>query len=488
MTKCIQNFIFWATFLGLCISWLRANEPKPNIIFILADDLGYGEIEALDPGHAKIPTPSVNRLAEEGMIFTDAHTSSSVCSPTRYNFLTGRYNWRTRLQKFVIGDGEPPLIAKDRKTIGHLFQEQGYQTAIFGKWHLGFQFVLAEGAEKRPKKKGKAKDTDDSYLLSQYPVGSKVLDGPITRGFDQYYGFHHARSMSSVIRGDKIIREDPMVEMLPKLNQEVSEYIDAKAKDAKNGKPFFIFMPLSSPHSPVVPSKKFKGSTKLGDYADFVSQTDHSVGVVLDALDRNGIRGNTIVVFSSDNGSAGFSRQVEKNAPSHRCSGPLRGRKGSLWDGGHRVPFVLSWPAKVKPGSETDQLVCLGDFLATMADLLAVELPDDMGEDSESFLPALFEEPIQNPRKVIVHHDIDGRFSIRQGQWKLLLKSLGANQEQLYNLKEDLGESTNLARNYPKKVKELLALLEEQVANGRSTPGASQKNDVKIDLWKIAGK
>jgi arylsulfatase A-like enzyme len=212
------------------------------------------------------------------------------------------------------------------------------------------------------------------------------------------------------------------------------------------------------------------------------------VGVVLDALDRNGIRGNTIVVFSSDNGSAGFSRQVEKNAPSHRCSGPLRGRKGSLWDGGHRVPFVLSWPAKVKPGSETDQLVCLGDFLATMADLLAVELPDDMGEDSESFLPALFEEPIQNPRKVIVHHDIAGRFSIRQGQWKLLLKSLGANQEQLYNLKEDLGESTNLARNYPKKVKELLALLEEQVANGRSTPGASQKNDVKIDLWKIAGK
>ena len=488
MNKCIQKFLFLTFSLGFSISLLQAIEQGPNVIFILADDLGYGEIEALDPGYAKIPTPSVNRLAKEGMIFTDAHTSSSVCSPTRYNFLTGRYNWRTRLQKFVIGDGEPPLIAKDRKTIGHLFQEEGYHTAIFGKWHLGFQFVLAEGAEKRPKKKGKVKDADDSYLLSQYPVGSKVLDGPITRGFDQYYGFHHARSMSSVIRGDEIIREDPVVEMLPKLNIEVSKYIDAKAEDAKKGKPFFIYMPLSSPHSPVVPSKQFKGSTKLGDYADFISQTDHSVGVVLDALERNGIRENTLVVFSSDNGSAGFSIQVEKNAPGHRCSGPLRGRKGSLWDGGHRVPFVLSWPAKVKQGSQTDQLLCLGDFMATMAALLSVQLPDDMGEDSESFLPAIYGKPVESSRQVIVHHDIAGRFSIRRGQWKLLLKSLGANKEQLYHLKEDLGETTNLANKHPEKVEELLALLDEQVAGGRSTPGTAQKNDVPIDLWKTSRK
>ena len=488
MIKLRKSAFFVNLLFGLVFSLLQAIEQGPNVVFILADDLGYGEIEALDPGHAKIPTPSVNRLAKEGMIFTDAHTSSSVCSPTRYNFLTGRYNWRTRLQKFVIGDGDPPLITKDRKTIGHLFQEQGYHTAIFGKWHLGFHFVLAEGAEKRPKKKGKAKDTDDSYLLSQYPVGSKVLDGPITRGFDQYYGFHHARSMSSVIRGDEIIREDHVVEMLPQLNIEVSKYIDAKAEGAKKGKPFFIYMPLSSPHSPVVPSKQFKGSTKLGDYADFVSQTDHSVGVVLDALERNGIRENTLIVFSSDNGSAGFSREVEKNAPGHRCSGPLRGRKGSLWDGGHRVPFVLSWPAKVKQGSQTDQLLCLGDFLATMAELLSVQLPDDMGEDSESFLPAIFGKPVESPRQVIVHHDIAGRFSIRQGYWKLLLQKLGPEKEQLYHLKEDLGETTNLANKHPEKVKELLALLNDQVADGRSTPGAPQKNDAPIDLWKSSGK
>lgn len=488
MTKHMQKFLFLASLLGLCFSWLQANEPKPNVIFILADDLGYGEIEALDPDHARIPTPSVNRLAKEGMIFTDAHTSSSVCSPTRYNFLTGRYNWRTKLQRFVIGDGEPPLIAKDRKTIGHLFQEQGYHTAIFGKWHLGFQFVLAEGAQKRPKKKGNTKDTDDSYLLSQYPVGSKVLDGPITRGFDQFYGFHHARSMSSVIRADEIIREDHVVEMLPKLNKEVSKYIDAKAEAAKNGKPFFIYIPLSSPHSPVVPSEQFKGSTTFGDYADFVSQTDHSVGVVLDALERNGIRENTLIVFSSDNGSAGFSREVEKNAPGHRCSGPLRGRKGSLWDGGHRVPFVLSWPARVAQGTKTDSLVCLGDFMATMAELLSVDLTDDMGEDSQSFLPALFGEPIQNSRNVIVHHDIGGRFSIRQGYWKLLLQKLGPEKVQLYHLKEDLGETKNLARKHSDKVKDLLTLLDEQVADGRSTPGNPQKNDVPIDLWKTSGK
>lgn len=456
---------------------------KPNVVFIFADDLGYGEIEVLDPEYAKIPTPQVNRLAAEGQIFTDVHTSSSVCSPSRYSLLTGRYNWRTRLQRSVLNDGADPLIAQERKTLGHLFREQGYHTAIFGKWHLGFNFKKPEGGnkQKRPKQ-------PEDYLLAEVPVGSKIVEGPITRGFDTFFGFQHARSMSSVMRDDQIIEEIHPVAMLPRLDQEVANYIDAKAADAKIGKPFFIYFPQSSPHAPIVPSEQWQGKTTFGDYADFVSQTDASVGVVLDALERNGLRDNTLVIFSSDNGSSKNSHQVIKSAPGHRPSGPLRGAKGSLWDGGHRVPFVLSWPARAEAGTRVDQLICLSDMMATFAELFSVDLPEDTAEDSISFLPAIDGKPIPRPRRAIVHHDIAGHFSIRDGDWKLLLKEQGAAELQLYNLQNDLGEKNNLVGKHPEKVKDLLALIESYVKQGRSTPGAPQKNDVPIELRKESYK
>jgi arylsulfatase A-like enzyme len=456
---------------------LYANN-KPNVVFIFADDLGYGEIEVLDPKYAKIPTPHLNRLANEGQTYTDAHTSSSVCTPSRYSFLTGRYNWRTRLQTFVLGEGDAPLISPERKTLGHLFREQDYHTAIFGKWHLGLTYQVPNNGNTKRKK------LLDGFLLSKAPVGAKVMGGPISRGFDSYYGFNHARSMSSVIENDRIIEEINPVEMLPNLTSAISEYIDQKAEDSKNGKPFFIYFPQNSPHSPLVPSKTFKGSTKLGDYADYVTQTDASVGVVLDALTRNRIRENTLVIFSSDNGSFHLSSQTQKRAPTHRPSGPYRGKKGNLWEGGHRVPFILSWPGVVKAGSKCDQLICLTDMMRTFSDFFSVDLPDNVAEDSISFLPSIYDHTISKVRKNIIHHDIKGYFSIRDGNWKLLLKKFGNSSVQLYNLDKDIGERTNMAGKRPDVLKKLTQLLKSQVEQGRSTPGLTQKNDVPVNIWK----
>lgn len=475
-------------FITLVLSGLvSAKEPatserlaqKPNVVFIFADDLGYGEIEALDPEYAKIPTPNLNRLAAEGQIYTDAHTSSSVCTPSRYGLLTGRYAWRTRLQSSVLGDAEEPMIEEGRMTLGDLFREQGYQTAIFGKWHLGFTFEVPEGIQ-TPRRR----QNPEGFLLAAVPIGSLIPDGPTTRGFDTWLGFHHARSMSSVIRDNRIIEEIPTVEMLPKLNREVADYIDRKAAESKQGKPFFLYFPQSSPHSPIVPSKEWQGKTGLGDYGDFVAQTDDSVGVVLEALERNGIRDNTIVIFSSDNGSSLHSSVPEIRTSGHRPSGGFRGKKGNLWDGGHRVPFVLSWPEKVKAGTQVNQVICLTDMMETFADLFSVELPDSAAEDSVSFLPTLYGEPVPNPRKTIVHHDIKGYFSIREGYWKLLLKKQAKAKVQLYDLQQDPGEKKTLARKYPEKVKQMISLLESLVSEGRSTSGDSQKNDAAISLWK----
>jgi len=475
MKKIISCLVFLSTMVFAA--------DKPNVIFIFADDMGYGEIEALDPDFAKIPTPQLNRLAAEGQIYTDAHTSSSVCTPSRYSLLTGRYSWRTRLQTFVLNHGEAPLIAEERMTLGNLFRDQGYHTSIFGKWHLGFNFEGAARAVAQTKAK-----KEEGYLLAPVLVGATIPDGPLTRGFDTYYGFHHARSMSSVIRDDRIIEEIETVDMLPNLNREVAKYIDEKAEDAKNGKPFFLYFPQSSPHSPIVPSKEWKGKTGLGDYADFVAQTDDSVGVVLDALERNGLRENTLVIFSTDNGSSPHSNVPGLLAAGHRPSGPLRGKKGDLWDGGHRVPFILSWPAKVKAGGKVSQLICLSDMMETFAELLSVDLPDTVAEDSISFLSALLGEDLKEARTNIIHHDIKGYFSIRDGDWKLLLRKLGKLEMQLYNMREDLAEKKNFAKAKPEKVKELLALLETQVAEGRSTVGAKQENDAAIELWKDEAK
>lgn len=472
----------------LCLATLlHAENAKPNIVYIICDDLGYGDIQCLAPETSKIPTPHADQLAREGMTFTDAHSASSVCTPTRYGIMTGRYPWRTRLQKGVVTGFAPSLIAEDRPTVAAFLKEQGYDTAIVGKWHLDFEYLDPKTGEAYSQKKHKTP-----------PIGAKIPDGPIHRGFNYYHGFHHARNMEAVIEDDEVIAHDDVVNMLPRLTEKSVEYIESRKKDDA---PFFLYIPLGSPHTPIVPSPEWKGKSGLGDYGDFVMQTDHVVGEVSKALERKGLTDSTLFIFTSDNGCSKAAGIPKLAAQGHIVSAHLRGSKADIWDGGHRIPFFARWPGVVKPGSSNDQLICLNDLFATVSEITGAPLPDDGAEDSVSFLPALSGKPIESIRKGVVHHSFSGHFAYRSGPWKLVLargsggwsspneKQMpkGAPEGQLYHMGEDIGETNNLFEEKPEKVKELLALLEADVVNGRSTKGPKAKNDVprdQIDLWK----
>ena len=457
----------------------------PNIVFVLCDDLGYGDVRCLAPKTSKIPTPRVDRLAKEGMIFTDAHSGSSVCTPTRYGLLTGRYSWRTRLQQGVVQGFAPCLIDKDRPTVASFLKQQGYHTAIIGKWHLDFKYLDPKSGKEYSRKKFKSP-----------PVGAKIPDGPLHRGFDHFRGFHHARNMEAVIEDDEVIAHDPPINMLPRLTRESVKYVESR-KGKKE--PFFLYVPLGSPHTPILPSSKWQGKSGLGKYGDFVMETDNVVGEIQKALKRIGQAENTLFIFSSDNGcskAAGIGNLARQG---HKVSAHLRGSKADLWDGGHRIPFIVKWPGKVKPGSESDQLICLTDFFATVSEIVGAKLPDGSCEDSVSFLPALSGKTIVSTRNGVIHHSISGHFAYRQGPWKLLLAKAsggwsspnekkakpGSPPAQLYDMEADVGERKNLYREKPDVAKKLLALLEEDVNRGRSTKGSASKNDVeKIVLWK----
>ena len=458
---------------------------QPNFVFLICDDLGYGDIQCLAPETSKISTPSADKLASEGMIFTDAHSGSSVCSPTRYGVMTGRYSWRTRLQKGVVTGYAPSLIAEDRTTVAGFLKEAGYHTAIIGKWHLDFEYINPDSGTAY-----KAKDHKNP------PVGAKIPDGPVNRGFDFYHGFHHARNMKAVIENDRVIEHDEEINMLPRLQREAVKYIDSRAEQEE---PFFLYLPLGSPHTPIVPSKEWQGKSGLGDYGDFVMQTDACLGAVTEALERNGLADNTLVIFTSDNGcskAAGIPKLAEQG---HIVSAHLRGSKADIWDGGHRIPFIVRWPGKVEAGSTNDQLICLTDFFATTAEIVGEPVPTSTCEDSVSFLPALSGDEIESTRNGVIHHSFTGHFAYRQGPWKLLLArgsggwtspkenevKSDATKGQLYNMEDDIGETTNLYTEKPEVVSELLALLEADVTRGRSTEGDDSENDVEgIVLWK----
>ena len=472
-----------------------AQADKPNIVFVLCDDLGYGDIHCLNPERGKIPTPGVDRLAKEGMTFTDAHSGSSVCTPTRYGLLTGRYSWRTRLQSGVVHGFEPCLIARDRPTVASFLKSQGYHTAIIGKWHLDFQYQdpkTGETLKRQPKGQGETNPKKSGLP----PVGSKIPDGPITRGFDFYHGFHHARNMKAVIENDEVIMHDDEINMLPRLTREAIEYIDERAKEPEQ--PFFLYVPYGSPHTPIVPTKLWQGKSELGSYGDFVMETDDGFRQILDALDRNGLADNTLVVFSSDNGCSRIVKIKKLQAKGHFPSAEYRGSKADIWDGGHRVPFIVRWPGKVATGAINDQTICLTDLFATCADLTEQPLPPESAEDSVSFLPALKGEPLDSTRVGVIHHSISGHFAYRMGRWKLCLAKAsggwssptekqapeGSPAAQLYDMQSDPGETTNLYQSRPEVVQQLLEQLESDVARGRSTAGQDVKNDVQIELWK----
>ena len=469
-----------------------AESPKPNIVVILCDDLGYGDIQVLNPEHGKIKTPSVDQLAAEGMIFTDAHSGSSVCTPTRYGLLTGRYSWRTHLQKGVVQGFDPNLIAENRMSVAGFLKSQGYHTGIVGKWHLDFQYAdETTGAilQRNEVKKGKA------------PVGSVIPDGPVSRGFDYFHGFHHAGDMEVIIENDKVIEHDEVINMLPRLTRKAVEYIDSRAADKET--PFFLYVPYGSPHTPIVPSVEWQGRSGLGDYADFVMQTDAGVGEITAALERNGLTENTLIIFSSDNGCSKAANIPDLLKKGHKVSAHYRGSKADLWEGGHRIPFIARWPKQIEAATKTDQLICLVDLFATTADILQIESPAGTAEDSVSFLPALSGQPITSARAGVIHHSISGHFSYRKGKWKLLLAKASGGwsspkenempkdspKGQLYDMEADPAETTNLYETQPEVVAELLALLTADVNRGRSTEGLESKNDTdNIVLWKTSNK
>ncbi|MEN3943277.1 arylsulfatase [Prosthecobacter sp. SYSU 5D2] len=506
-------------FLGLALTATASAADKPNFIFILCDDLGYGDVKCLNP-EGKIPTPNMDRIAKEGITFTDAHTPSSVCTPTRYGTLTGRYNWRSKLQKSVLGGLSPHLIDTDRLTVASMLKAQGYHTAAIGKWHLGMDWKVKEG---QTVSELSIESADQAWSVD---FTQPAKNGPNAAGFDYYFGISASLDMVpycfientrvtaqptedralEMVQGEsaRFTRKGPAApgftgyEVLPVLAEKTTSYIAEKAADAKAGKPFFIYLPLASPHTPILPNPEWQGKSGLNQYGDFVMETDDAVGRILKALDDNGLTENTIVIFTSDNGCSPSADYPALLAKGHNPSGKLRGHKADIYDGGHRVPFLVRWPAKIKPGQTTAQLTCLTDFTATAAEITGATIPENAAEDSFSFLPTLLGETGKPARPSLVHHSIQGIFAIREGKWKLALcpgsggwsdprpgtEPKDAPPVQLFDMEADLGEKNNLATQKPEIVASLTKKLETLIANGRSTPGANQSNDVPVEMWK----
>jgi len=490
--------------------WQPAGQehPKPNIVFILADDLGYGDVRCLNPQRGKILTPNLDRLAAAGMVFTDAHSASSVCTPTRYGILTGRYCWRTWLQSGVLTGESKPLIHPQRLTVAKLLARHGYRTACVGKWHLGIE--MPELPDGPPAGRSQA---------WRFDYAGRLRGGPTALGFEWFFGISASLDMwpFAYIENDRFtapltvekqwLRRGPAaadfeaVDVLPTLVSKAADFIVRHASEAATGRrPLFLYLALTSPHTPIVPSQQWRGRSGLGQYADFVMQTDDAVGQVIAALEKAGLERNTLVIFTSDNGCSPAAGVEQLEKLGHYPSGPLRGYKADIWEGGHRVPFIVRWPERVPAGSRSNQLVCLNDLLATCAELLGENLPDDAGEDSFSFLPALLQrqlDPARPVRHAVVLHSIHGRFAIRQGKWVLALCAgsggwsrprdeeaarQGLPPVQLYDLDADIGQQNNLADKHPEVVAQLRSLLEKYVAEGRSTPGKPQRNDVPVAI------
>ena len=475
--------------LGLAASIHAAEQRRPNIIFIMTDDQGYGDASSYNP-ESKIPTPGIDRIAREGIRFTDAHSGAAVCTPTRYGLLTGRYNWRSRLQQGVLvtGSKDGCLIDQSILTVPEFLKQHGYKTALVGKWHLGYRYEFPEGS-------GGLRDvvTEKPYgkfNIRAAPVGSKIIDGPIEHGFDKFHGFHHAREMHSWSENDEVTETIPLDQVISRSTEHSIRFIEDQSKTPE---PFFLYLALGSPHTPIIPSDEWVGKSGINLYADFVMETDHATVRVLETLDRLGIADDTLVFFTTDNGCSPAADFEELRKRGHDPSYSLRGMKSDAWDGGHRVPYVVRWPGVIAPGRVSDELICHNNLMATCAEILGATLPGDAGVDSFSILPVLRGEKTTAPtHPFVIHHSIRGRFAIRQGDWKFIAargsggwsKGDDSKPSQLYNMENDRKESNNLVEEKPEIVAELTELLETAVGNGRTTPGSRQENDVRVVIWK----
>ena len=510
-----STFLFQLLGFLLLTSTSSLAASKPNIVIIYADDLGYGDVQCYNPDRGKIPTPHIDRIASQGMRFTDGHSSSGVCSPSRYTILTGRYHWRSRLQSGIVGLWGAPLITPERMTIGSLAKKSGYRTACIGKWHLGWNWPIPSNKKEFFRTTGyngkKDLTATDEHRAAWREAFSKPIEGgPTAVGFDEYFGtdvpnwppycfIENDRTVgipsefgaAELFIKNQASQQGPALPgwklepILPALGDRACEFID---REAKTEEPFLLYMPLTSPHTPLSVNEEWKGKSDLNLYADLVMETDAVVGRVLDALHESGIENDTLVIFTSDNGCAPYIGVDDLEKKGHFPSGPLRGYKADAWEGGHRVPFIVRWPGVVDADSQCTQLVHQADLLATFAEILGAELPDDAGEDSFSLLSLLkgADLPI---RETSVSCSIRGVPSLRQGDWKYIPApgsagwGRGGDQTQpyqLYNLATDLAEANNLAAAQPERVAQLQALLETLITKGRSTPGENQNNDVKV--------
>lgn len=474
---------------------------RPNVIVVMADDLGIGDISPTNPA-CKIRTPHLQKMANEGLTFLDAHTPSSVCTPTRYGLLTGRYNWRSRLASGVLSGTSEHLIPADRPTLGHLMRKAGYHTAMIGKWHLGWDWHKTNG---------------------KIDFTQPVKNGPNINGFDQYYGHCGSLDMPPYVwvdtgritavpdreegvskkedrygwyRKGPIGSDFKIDEVLPHLFDKSIAHVKARSQTAKDGKPFFLYLALPAPHTPIVPVPPFKGSSGLNPYADFVIQVDHHMGQLFATLKENGLDENTLVIFTSDNGcspEANFELLKERG---HDPSAGYRGHKADIYEGGHRVPLIARWTGHIEAGRTTKAIACLTDVYATLEAITGQSRQTLGGEDGFSLLP-VFNGEETSARDTLVSHSIGGSFAIRQGPWKLCLsagsggwsapreseaKKNGLPPLQLFNLDDDPGERKNLVSEHPQQVKSLLRLLDSQVRNGRCTPGDAVPNDREIEF------
>jgi arylsulfatase A-like enzyme len=467
----------------------------------MADDMGYGDVHAINQ-ESSIATPNLDRFAAQGMLFSDAHTPSAVCTPTRYGVMTGRYCWRGRLKRGVINGYGKPVIEKDRDTVASMLSAAGYHTNIVGKWHLGLEWPAKDPAKRLDAKAGanidftkaigavpNAYGFDHSYIIPaslDFPPYVYISDGAVT---DSNVVEQRGQGFPAFLRKGPRAKDLVMVDVLDHLADYAGEVIKSRAAASQ---PFFVYLPLPAPHKPVLPHKNYRGKSGLNDYGDFIMQVDGAVGRVLQAIDAAGVADNTLVIYTSDNGS--FMHRYDQPdkqdhvdnvklqgyRPEHHCAnGPLRGTKADIWEAGHRVPFFVRWPGVVKPGSRCSETVCLTDFFATCAAVVGAELGELRAEDSFSLVPLLTGNAKAWHRAPVIHHSASGMFAMRRGKWKLVLgNGSGGRQKpkgkpfgkpyQLFDLEADLGEAHDLAAQHPKVVAAMSDELEQLRASGRS--------------------
>jgi arylsulfatase A-like enzyme len=534
-----QNGLFRAALkavavMALACSVQAAEQSKPNIIYILADDWGLGDVKTYGGDRCKIDTPHMDQLAAKGMKFTDAHTSSSVCTPSRYSVITGRYNFRKNRASGILTGYGAAKIKPGRETVASMLKQNGYATGMVGKWHIGMNLPTTDGKPAR----GKA-DKKKGTVSTNIDWNGTITEGPYDVGFDYYYGISASLDMPPYVwiennrftepgtKPNDMCRPGPQGEsfvfsdVLPKMTRKSVAWIQQQAKSEK---PFFLYMALASPHTPLVASDKFKGKSQVGPYGDLVMETDWSVGEVVKAVEQAGIADNTLIIVTADNGCSPeatiglkdktkiqfrMDQPVEENPEAHYPSDIYRGYKADIYEGGHRVPYIARWDGKVKAGSVSDDTICLVDLYATCADIVGAKIPDTAAEDSVSTLPIMLGTATGPIHEAVVHHSYNGYFAIRKGKWKLIFgpdsggwsnpgppskrvvkgrtkvtpATLQENEWlQLFDLEADPAELNNLYGKYPEVVRTLTEIGQKYIDNGRSTPGAKQKNDVKTGL------